>query len=75
MEVRINRRYAELKEKGEYVSVEDVHINIAKRDHVDSNRDDSPLIVPENAIVLSNDKEGLTGLFNIATAEIDKHLL
>jgi hypothetical protein len=25
--------------------------------------------------VLSNDKEGLTGLFNIATAEIDKHLL
>jgi cytidylate kinase len=74
MEVRTNRRYAELIQKGEQVSVEGVHANIAKRDHIDSSRDDSPLIVPENAIVLSNDKEGLTGLFNIAIAEIDKHL-
>ena len=73
MEVRTNRRYAELIEKGEQVSVEEVQANIAKRDHIDSSRDDSPLIIPENAIVLSNDKEGLTGLFNIATAEIDKH--
>ena len=75
MEVRTNRRYAELIKKGEQVSVEEVQANIAKRDHIDSNRDDSPLIIPENAIVLSNDKEGLTGLFNIATAEIDKQLL
>ena len=75
MEVRTNRRYAELIEKGEQVSVEEVQANIAKRDHIDSSRDDSPLIIPENSIVLSNDKEGLTGLFNIATAEIDKHLL
>ena len=75
MEVRTNRRYEELIEKGDQVSVEEVHANIAKRDHLDSSRVDSPLIIPENAIVLSNDKEGLTGLFNIATAEIDKHLL
>jgi cytidylate kinase len=75
MEVRTNRRYAELIKKGEHVSVEEVQANIAKRDYIDSSRDDSPLIIPENAIVLSNDKEGLTGLFNIATAEIDKHLL
>ena len=75
MEVRTNRRYEELIEKGDQVSVEEVHANIAKRDHLDSSREDSPLIIPENAIVLSNDKEGLTGLFNIATAEIDKHLL
>ena len=61
-------------EKGEHVSVEEVHANIAKRDHIDSSRDDSPLIVPENAIVLSNDKDGLTGLFNIVKAEIDKNL-
>lgn len=75
MEVRTNRRYAELIKKGEHVSVEEVQANIAKRDYIDSSRDDSPLIIPENAIVLSNDKEGLTDLFNIATAEIDKHLL
>ena len=74
MEVRTNRRYTELVEKGEHVSVEEVHANIEKRDHIDSNRDDSPLIVPENAFVLSNDKEGLTGLFNLAISEIDKRI-
>ena len=74
MEVRTNRRFAELIENGEQVSHEEVHTNIAKRDHIDSNRDDSPLIVPENAIVLSNDKEGLTGLFNLAISEIDKRI-
>ena len=74
MGVRTNRRYAELIEKGEDVSVEEVHANIAKRDHIDSSRDDSPLIIPENAIVLSNDKEGLADLFTLAIAEIDKRL-
>ena len=73
-EVRINRRHTELVEKGENVSFEEVHANIEKRDHIDSNRDDSPLIVPENAIVLSNDKDGLMDIFTLATTEIDKHL-
>lgn len=74
IKVRTNRRYTELLEKGEDVSVEDVHANIEKRDHIDSSRDDSPLIIPQNAIVLSNDKDGLSRLFNTAIAEIDKHL-
>ena len=74
IEVRTNRRYAELIEKGEQVSVEEVQANIVKRDYIDSTRDDSPLIIPENAIVLCNDLDGLTGLFNIAAAEIDKYL-
>ena len=73
-EVRINRRHTELVEKGENVSFEEVHANIEKRDHIDSNRDDSPLIVPENAIVLSNDKDGLMDIFSQATTEIDKYL-
>ena len=73
-EVRINRRHTELVEKGENISFEEVHANIEKRDHIDSNRDDSPLIVPENAIVLSNDKDGLMDIFTLATNEIDKHL-
>ena len=73
-EVRINRRHTELVEKGENVSFEEVHANIEKRDHIDSNRDDSPLIVPENAIVLSNDKDGLMDICALATTDIDKHL-
>jgi cytidylate kinase len=74
MEVRTNRRFAELVDKGKHVSIEEVRNNIAKRDHIDSNRDDSPLVVPENAIVLSNDKDGLTGLFNLTISEIDKRI-
>lgn len=74
MEVRTNRRFAELVDKGKHVSIEEVRNNIAKRDHIDSNRDDSPLVVPENAIVLSNDKDGLTGLYNLTISEIDKRI-
>jgi cytidylate kinase len=74
MEVRTNRRFAELVDKVKHVSIEEVRNNIAKRDHIDSNRDDSPLVVPENAIVLSNDKDGLTGLFNLTISEIDKRI-
>ncbi len=74
MEVRTNRRFAELVDKGKHVSIEEVRNNIAKRDHIDSNRDDSPLVIPENAIVLSNDKDGLTGLFNLAISEIVKRI-
>lgn len=74
MKVRVNRRYEELIEKDEHVSFEEVQANIVKRDYIDSTRDDSPLIIPENAIVLCNDLDGLTGLFNIAAAEIDKYL-
>ena len=74
VEVRIKRRHTELVEKGENVSFEEVHANIEKRDHIDSNRDDSPLIVPENAIVLSNDKDGLMDIFTLAKTEIDKYL-
>jgi cytidylate kinase len=74
MEVRTNRRFAELVDKVKHVSIEEVRNNIAKRDHIDSNRDDSPLVVPDNAIVLSNDKDGLTGLFNLTISEIDKRI-
>jgi cytidylate kinase len=74
MEVRTSRRYSELVDKGKHVSIEEVRANIAKRDHIDSNRDDSPLIVPENAIVLSNDNYGLAGIFNLAISEIDKRI-
>ena len=74
MEVRTNRRFAELVDKGKHVSIEEVRNNIVKRDHIDSNRDDSPLVIPENAIVLSNDKDGLTGLFNLTISEIDKRI-
>jgi cytidylate kinase len=47
-EVRAQRRYEELVERGDDVSLEEVLKNVVERDHMDSSREDSPLIqLPE----------------------------
>jgi cytidylate kinase len=53
-EVRAMRRFRELIEKGMPANLEEVRQNIVKRDHIDSTREDSPLIQAEDAIVLDN---------------------
>lgn len=53
-EKRAKRRYDELINKGEKVSFEDILKNIQYRDHIDTTRDDSPLIKAEDAIVIDN---------------------
>lgn len=52
--VRAERRYNELSQKGEAVTLEEVFENIAHRDYQDTTRKESPLIRAENAIVLDN---------------------
>ncbi len=54
VEVRAVRRYKELKEKGESVSLDAIRENVKKRDFIDENRDESPLRKAEDAIVLDN---------------------
>ncbi|MFH0757527.1 MAG: (d)CMP kinase [Bacteroidota bacterium] len=54
VEVRAMRRFKELIEKGMPANLEEVRQNILKRDHIDSTREDSPLIQAEDAIVLDN---------------------
>ena len=52
---RSNRRYKELKLKGEEdISFEQVRDEIIKRDNIDTNREASPLIKPKDAYVLDN---------------------
>lgn len=53
-ETRAQRRFEELTEKGQVVSFEDVLKNVQERDHIDSNRDDSPLIIAKDAIEIDN---------------------
>lgn len=53
-DVRAKRRYKELIEKGMPANLEEVRQNIKKRDHIDSTREDSPLMQAEDAIVLDN---------------------
>lgn len=53
-EVRAQRRYNELKEKGIEVDFESVLANVIERDERDSNRKESPLRKADDAIVLDN---------------------
>ncbi|PTB92546.1 (d)CMP kinase [Marinobacter sp. B9-2] len=53
-ETRAQRRYDELVQKGETVTYEAVLENVQQRDHIDSNREDSPLIQAVDAIAIDN---------------------
>lgn len=52
--VRAERRYLELKNKGEEITLEEVFENIAHRDYQDTTRKESPLVRAEDAIILDN---------------------
>jgi cytidylate kinase len=53
-EIRVQRRLAEMQSKGIKMSVEEVRLNLAERDHLDSTRVESPLIQVSDALVLDN---------------------
>lgn len=52
--VRAKRRYDELIEKGMPASFKEIEANIKKRDHIDMNREISPLRKADDALVLDN---------------------
>jgi cytidylate kinase len=54
--VRAQRRFDELKAKGNTTTFEEVLANLTKRDYIDSNRDDSPLMKADDAIEIDNSK-------------------
>ena len=53
-EVRAQRRYLELKGKGENITLEEVLRNLEERDYIDSHREVSPLRQAPDAVVLDN---------------------
>jgi len=53
-EIRVQRRLAEMESKGILMNVDEVRKNLAERDHLDSTREESPLIQVADAFVLDN---------------------
>ena len=53
-ETRAKRRYQELLERGHNLSYDDVLENVVTRDHIDSTREDSPLVKANDAIAFDN---------------------
>ena len=52
VDIRAKRRYEEEQKKGKDITFEEVFDSIKKRDEFDSNREDSPLVVPKDAIII-----------------------
>jgi cytidylate kinase len=63
-ETRAERRFKEMKEKGEAVSFNEVFENVQERDYLDSNREDSPLAKAEDAIEIDNSNMSLKEQFD-----------
>jgi len=75
-QIRAERRYNELKEKGEGVSLDEVYKNVIERDHIDSTREDSPLVKADDAIELDNSQlsreEQFEIIYNLALNKIQE---
>lgn len=56
IEVRVQRRFLELTQKGIQITLDEVKDNLVERDFIDSNRKESPLIQAKEAILLDNSK-------------------
>lgn len=53
-EIRAQRRYDELKAKGQEASFDEILANVKQRDYIDQNREVSPLRKADDAILLDN---------------------
>ena len=51
---RAQRRFDELVQKGDSVSYDEVLKNVEERDYIDTHRDDSPLVIAEDAVEIDN---------------------
>lgn len=51
---RAERRFKELEAKGDDVSFEEVLKNVEERDYIDTHREDSPLVMADDAIEIDN---------------------
>ena len=52
--VRVERRFKELFDKNNNITIEEVKANLEMRDYIDSNREESPLRKADDAILLDN---------------------
>lgn len=64
--VRVQRRFTELYDKNPNITLEDVKANIAMRDYIDSNREESPLRKAKDAVEIDNTNLSMTEQLEMA---------
>ena len=76
LDVRVERRWLELNEKGIVITHKEVKDNLLQRDHIDSTREDSPLRKAEDATVIDTSyltpKEQLQIAYELARATLER---
>lgn len=74
-EVKAQRRFDELVEKGQHVTFEEVLQNVQERDYIDTHREDSPLVKATDAIEIDNShmtkKEQFELVMEMVEAKLD----
>ena len=73
-QVRAQRRFDELKSRGELVSFDDVLRNVRERDYIDSNRENSPLKQADDAVLIDNSDLTLSEQFKMIVKLIETKL-
>ncbi|PKN00461.1 MAG: cytidylate kinase [Elusimicrobia bacterium HGW-Elusimicrobia-2] len=69
---RARRRWAELREKGAEVNMEEIVEDINKRDNLDLNRGLCPLIIPKGAFVIDSTNKSIEEVANIIVTHAGK---
>jgi cytidylate kinase len=72
--VRAERRYNELLARGETVDFEKLHAEIVMRDKQDSEREFSPLVCAEDAVVIDTSALDINGVVAAIKAEIQSKI-
>jgi cytidylate kinase len=72
-QIRAERRYREATSKGQNVSLQEIMDNLKHRDHIDTNRADSPLRQADDAILIDNSHLTIDQQFELALTIIQKN--
>ena len=72
---RAKRRYKELIDRGDNVDFKDILFNVQERDRIDSTREDSPLMMADDAIEFDNSEMGIQEQFERICALVESRLL
>lgn len=70
-DVRAQRRYEELSDKGQLASYDRVLENVLQRDYIDTHREDSPLVKADDAIEIDNSEMTREEQFQKVLALVD----
>lgn len=69
---RVKRRYLELKEAGQNITIEDIQRDLRNRDHIDSNREFAPLKKADDAIYVDTTKMTIEEVVDRLLKEVKK---